>query len=102
VSDLEGIWRVERVSGVLLPFGVGKRIRGREGWTTVGGVPAAPFRIAGRTLVYRGWPVRDLLEPRGDGTWSGRSYLLGREFCRFRLVPADRAQPSGPPGPSNG
>jgi hypothetical protein len=86
VETLEGRWRVERESGVLPPFGVAKRIAGGEGWTLLGGVPVAPFRLEGTTLVYRGWPVRDELEPRGDGSWSGRGLLLGREFCRFRLV----------------
>ena len=88
MATLDGTWRVERESGLLPPFGVGKRVAAGGGWTTLGGVAVAPFRVAGTTLVYRGWPVRDVLEERPDGTWSGRGYLLGREFCRFRLVPA--------------
>ena len=94
MSSLEGTWRVERESGLLPSFGVGKRISEDDGWTTVVGVPVAPFRVAGSTLVYRGGPVRDVLEPRGDGTWSGRGFLLGREVCRFRLVPTKSTQPS--------
>jgi hypothetical protein len=90
VSDLDGVWRVERESGVLPPFGLSKKIAGGEGWTRALGVPVAPFRVAGHTLVYRGWPVRDELEPRADGSWDGRSLVLGREFCRFRLVPVTR------------
>jgi hypothetical protein len=46
----------------------------------------APFRVAGKTLVYRRWPIRDELEPDA-GFWGGRGFLFGREFCRFRLVP---------------
>jgi hypothetical protein len=102
MAALEGTWHVKRESGLLPPFGVGKRIAGDSGWTTVGGLPAAPFRVAGTTLVYRGWPIRDELEARADGTWSGRGILLGREFCRFRLVPAPPEQPSGTSEPSNG
>ena len=98
---LEGTWRVEREAGVLPPFGVGKRIAGGEGWTTLAGIPVAPFRVAGSTLVYRGWPVRDVLEPCADGTWVGRGILLGREFCRFRLVPAAEKQPQQASDPSN-
>lgn len=101
MSRLEGTWRVERESGLLPPFGVGKRIAGGEGWTTVAGVPVAPFRVAGSTLVYRGWPVRDVLEPSADGTWTGRGVLLGREFCRFRLIPAEETQPKRAADPSN-
>jgi hypothetical protein len=91
VPTLDGVWRVERVSGALPPFGLSKRIFGDGGWTLVGGVPAAHFRVKladdGRaTLDYIGMPVRDELAPREDGTWGGRGVLLGREFCRFRLV----------------
>ena len=49
-------------------------------------MPAAYFRVKGTTLVYVGWPVRDELTPRGDGSWSGRGTLFGREFCRFRMI----------------
>jgi hypothetical protein len=101
VSALDGTWRVERERGVLPPFGVGKRIRGGTGWTTIAGVPAAPFRVAGYALVYRGWPVRDELEPQANGRWRGRGFVLGREFCRFRLVPVERTQPRGTGQPSN-
>jgi hypothetical protein len=85
VDELDGVWRVEREAGVLPPVGLSKKISGREGWTRALGVPVAPFRGVGRTLVYRGWPLRDELTPRADGSWSGRGLLLGREFCRFRM-----------------
>jgi hypothetical protein len=87
VSELDGDWRVERIDGLLPPTGVTKRIAGGSGWTLVGGVPVAFFRVAATTLVYRGWPVRDELERGPDGTWVGRGLLAGREFCRFRMVP---------------
>jgi len=85
VTSLEGNWRVERVSGFLLPVGVTKRIENGVGWTLVAGLPVAPFRVEGQTLVYRGWPIRDELEPDA-GFWGGRGFLFGHEFCRFRLV----------------
>jgi hypothetical protein len=86
MGTLEGHWRVERESGLLPPFGLTKAINGDTGWTRAGGVPVAPFRVEGTTLVYRAWPLRDELAPRPDGSWAGRSLVLGREFCRFRLV----------------
>lgn len=94
MADLDGDWRVEREAGVLLPLGLTKRIRGGSGWTAVAGIPAAFFRVEGTTLVYRGLPLRDELEPRPDGGWDGRGLALGREFCRFRLI---RNRPSRSP-----
>jgi hypothetical protein len=86
VPTLDGVWRVEREAGILPPFGVMKRIFGDSGWTLVGGVPAGHFRVKGNTLEYVGWPVKDVLTPRDDGSWSGRGLMLGREFCRFRMI----------------
>jgi hypothetical protein len=94
MASLDGIWRVERTGGVLPPFGLSKRIERGRGWTLVAGLPVAPFRVAGTTLVYRGWPVRDELEPAADGSWNGRGIVLGREFCRFRLVRVTAHAPS--------
>lgn len=81
-----GRWRVERISGLLPPRGVRKTIGPESGTTRIGPIPVAPFRVRGRTLAYRLLPVRDELEPVPGG-WEGRGLLLGREFCRFRLVP---------------
>jgi hypothetical protein len=86
VPSLDGVWRVEREAGILPPFGLSKRIFGTSGWTLVAGVPAAYFHVRGTTLEYVGWPVKDVLIPREDGTWGGRGLMLGREFCRFRMV----------------
>jgi hypothetical protein len=91
MSRLDGVWRVEREAGALPPFGLSKRIFGPSGWTLVAGVPAAHFTVhrpdeRRATLDYLGWPVRDELTPREDGSWAGRGLFLGREFCRFRLV----------------
>jgi hypothetical protein len=84
MDDVSGDWRIERVSGILPP-GLRKHIRGEAGSTRLGRLPLAFFRVRGRTLDYVGWPVRDELEPTAGG-WLGRGLLLGREFCRFRLV----------------
>jgi hypothetical protein len=81
-----GHWRVEHVSGLVLPRGLRKRIGQRGGSTRLGPFPLALFRVRGRTLDYAGWPVRDELAPAEDGEWLGRGLLFGREFCRFRLV----------------
>ena len=91
MPTLDGVWKVERVSGALPPFGLSKRIFGDGGWTLLGGIPAAYFRVRVKRaeraeLDYVGWPVLDELTPRDDGTWGGRGLMFGREFCRFRLV----------------
>ena len=86
MTKLEGAWRVEREAGLLPPFGLTKTIGEGSGWTRAAGIPVAPFRVEGTTLVYRGWPLRDELVECPDGSWEGRGLLLGREFCKFRLV----------------
>lgn len=90
-STLDGTWAVRRVSGLLPPRGITKRIAGGLGTTLVLGVPFARFAVvegtAGRgsaALEYRRLPIRDELELR-DGTWHGVGLLLGRRFCRFML-----------------
>jgi hypothetical protein len=85
VSELAGHWRVERTSGLLPPFGLRKRIGPDGGWTALGPIPLAPFRVRGRTLDYAVWPVKDELVEREED-WVGRGLIFGREFCRFRLV----------------
>ncbi|MGZ4431730.1 MAG: hypothetical protein ACXVYV_08815 [Gaiellales bacterium] len=80
-----GEWRVERVSGLLPPFGISKSIGRSGGVTRVAGVPVAPFRLVHRTLIYALLPVRDELSRLPDGSWEGRGLVLGRQFCRFRL-----------------
>ena len=89
MAELEGVWRVERESGLLPPFGVTKRIGSKAGSTRLAGLPVGLFRVVDTSLVYRGWPIRDELERGADGTWQGRGTILGREFCRFRLVKPD-------------
>jgi len=91
MSRIDGTWRVERVSGALPPGVLRKRIFGDHGWTLAGEVPLGYFEVKrddadSVTLDYRVMPVRDELEAREDGGWDGRGLVLGREFCRFRLV----------------
>lgn len=90
MGELDGLWAVQRESGLLPPLmGVRKVISGDHGWTTVGPARAA-FDIVGRELRYRP-PLRgfvDVLE-EDDGGWKGRSLLAGREYGRFRLVAVD-------------
>jgi len=87
VSELDGIWNVERRGGLLPPLvGVEKRITGSRGETRVGPLPGVPFDVDGLSLRYRA-PFRgfvDELEPDGDG-YVGRATFRGREFGRFAL-----------------
>ena len=53
-----GRWRVERISGLLPPHGLRKRIGPDAGSTRLGPVPLAVFRVRGPTLDYRLLPVR--------------------------------------------
>jgi hypothetical protein len=88
VGDLEGVWKVTRVSGLLPPLpGVRKRIRGASGETALGSLPGVRFDVAGLNLRYRP-PFTgfvDELEPSGDG-YLGRAFFRGRPFGRFALT----------------
>lgn len=91
MSELDGTWDVERVSGLLPPLlSVRKRIRGTRGETAVGRLPGVPFDVVGRELRYRGvlGGFVDVLEPGAGGGYDGRALFEGREYARFRLVPA--------------
>jgi hypothetical protein len=88
MAMLDGKWAVRRVSGLLPPFGISKRIGPRSGVTCIAGIPVAPFRVEDNRLIYRLLPIQDELNSEPDGSWSGRGFIWGREFCRFRLVPA--------------
>jgi hypothetical protein len=89
-AALQGSWRVERISGLLPPLlPIRKDIGAAAGVTRIGPLQV-PFDVEGRTLRYRG-PLQafvDELEPSGDG-FVGRATVLGREYSRFRLIPAD-------------
>ena len=90
VTELEGVWQVERSGGMLPPLvGVRKKIRGTRGETMLGRSFRLPFDVVGNELRYRG-PLEgfvDVLESSGDA-WNGRALFRGREYGRFRLTPA--------------
>ena len=89
MSELDGVWKVERVGGALPPMtGVRKRIDGDRGVTLAGPVKMR-FEVRGLELRYRPPFVGfvDFLEPDGDG-YRGRATFLGRQFGSFRLTKA--------------
>lgn len=102
MSELDGLWKVERVSGLLPPLvGVRKRIDGARGETKVGPLPGVPFAVDGRQLRYRAplLGLVDVLEPEAGG-FRGSARFLGREYARFRLRPVglrvpDQARETG-------
>lgn len=95
MMPVEGEWRVERMGGLLTPMtGIRKRIHGGSGVTRVGPLPVWSFRCErkewGVELIYH-LPFSGLvdeLRQGPDGSWLGRSALLGLEIGTFRMVPA--------------
>jgi len=91
VTELDGVWEVERTGGALPPLvGMRKRINGTRGRTELGPV-GVRFAVVGTELHYRR-PLNgfvDVLTPL-DGGWAGRALFRGREYGRFRLTPARR------------
>ena len=87
MSELDGVWNVKRLSGLLPPLvGVEKRISGTRGETRVGPLFGVPFDVHGLSLHYRK-PFQgfvDELEPAGSG-FLGRATFRGRVFGRFAL-----------------
>jgi ferritin-like metal-binding protein YciE len=87
MTELDGVWAVDRVSGALPPLdGCVKRIHGGRGTTEFPHFPSMPFEVRGLELHYR--PpfamLVDRLEPQNGG-YLGHATLLGREFGQFRL-----------------
>jgi hypothetical protein len=101
VQELEGDWRVERLTGpVPMPF-VWKRIHRGRGRTRLlprppfgaSPEPGLPFVLLAREghveLRYRA-PLsllRDELRREADGGWLGRAYLAGVQYAWFRMAP---------------
>jgi ferritin-like metal-binding protein YciE len=90
VPELDGVWDVKRVGGLLPPlYGVRKRIAGTRGSTLVGGgALGAPFDVVGNELHYRA-PLAgfvDVIEPGGGDIVRGRATFRGREFGRFEMT----------------
>ncbi|MBX5483382.1 MAG: hypothetical protein IRZ16_16295 [Myxococcaceae bacterium] len=88
MAAIDGLWKVRRESGLLPPFGLRKFIAGDHGWTMLGFLPVAPFKVEGTQLRYKLWPLRDEVLLR-DGHWYGRGYAFGRRYCEFRLEPEE-------------
>jgi hypothetical protein len=103
VENLNGDWKVERLSGpVPMPF-VWKRIRAGRGMTHLSppprrrrGLPLEPklpFRLEQRegqvALIYLG-PLSflvDELRLEEDGSWLGRAHAAGIRYAWFRMLP---------------
>jgi ferritin-like metal-binding protein YciE len=87
MSELDGVWRVERVGGALPPLiGCRKRISGDHGTTEFSRVPGMPFEVRGLELHYRP-PFNalvDRLEPQNGG-YLGHATIAGREVGQFRM-----------------
>ena len=112
VGNLDGDWKVERLSGpVPMPF-VWKRIRAGRGTTRVSpplrrrrGLPLEPklpFRLEQReghvTLIYLG-PLSflvDELRLEEDGSWLGRANAARIRYAWFRMVSVEsNVNPAG-------
>jgi len=87
VAELNGVWNVKRLGGLLPPMiGVRKVIHGNRGETKLGPVPGASFDVVGRSLRYRA-PFTgfvDELEPDGE-RYLGLATFRGRQFGRFAM-----------------
>ena len=87
--QLSGRWSVERTGGLLPPLlGVGKRVEGARGWTTVAGIRLARFDVVGLQLRYRApfTGVVDQLVPETPSSYAGRATFRGRTFGTFRMT----------------
>ena len=97
MSELDGVWSVKRVSGMLPPLlGVEKRISGDRGETSLGGLPGAAFTVEGLSLRYLP-PLAGLVDhlERDGEAYSGSATFRGREYGRFMLTPAGRRSQPG-------
>lgn len=99
MSELEGRWRVERLSGILPPMmGVSKEIHGERGKTRFGPLLSLPFRVEKRehcmALVYQ--PpfsmLVDEIEHASEDSWEGWATLGGHGIGRFRMMRTRRKQ----------
>ena len=92
MDELAGIWRVERVSGLLPAWPpLTKQLTEHSGHTRIGRMPIGAFRIDraddGIRLAYRRWPILDRLErTESSDVLLGSGHVFGVRFCRFRLV----------------
>lgn len=87
MAELDGVWNVVRLGGVLPPLvAVRKEIDGTRGVTRVGPLPGIPFEVEDLKLRYRP-PFSafvDELEPSSEG-FRGRATFCGHEFGQFAM-----------------
>lgn len=96
IENLQGDWKVERLSGVLPMPRVWKRVGGSSGSTRIWRSPGVPFRLKPCdeyvALIYRS-PLNmmvDQLRYEAPHSWHGRATVAGVEYGRFRMI---RIQP---------
>jgi hypothetical protein len=85
MAELDGVWNVRRLGGLLPPMlGVRKHIAGTRGQTTIGRLPGAPFDVVGLSLRYRA-PFAGFVDElvRDGDRYLGRATFRAREFGRF-------------------
>jgi hypothetical protein len=88
VHELDGVWSVHRLGGLLPPMlGVEKRISGERGVTSLGPLPGVPFTVVGREFRYRSpfTSFVDVLDEVRSEACSGRATFRGRVIGRFSM-----------------
>ncbi len=88
MAPFDGVWKVERLGGLLPPLvGMRKRISGTRGKTVVGPLRMS-FEVRGNELRYdrpfTGFV--DQLEGVDEDHVRGRATFRGREYGRFELT----------------
>ena len=94
IANLQGDWRVVRLTGPLPMAGLWKQVNGAGGKTRGWWGPLGlPFELEQREervlLVYKP-PLAfmvDELRSEEDGSWIGRATAAGALYAWFRLVP---------------
>ncbi len=97
VKDLEGDWRVVRLTGPVPMAGLWKRVSGTHGdtrgWWGSLGIPFKLEQLEGHVALIYEPPFSfmvDELRLQEDGSWLGRAYAAGVRYAWFRMVPIDR------------
>ena len=95
VEALAGLWKVERLTGVVPMRGLYKRVAGDRGGTGATWSPLPDFGFhltesADSVLLVYDAPLstmRDELRREANGCWLGRAWLAGWQYAWFRLTP---------------
>ena len=92
IENLQGDWKVERLSGMVPMPGVWKRVSGPGGSTRISRSPGLTFLLEQRgdyvALIYRS-PLRmmvDELRYEDPHSWHGRATAAGIEYGQFRMT----------------